>query len=416
MNWQVTVETHVVIQSMTRKPDLFPRSSALSCLRLLALLALLVSLSACRMLNPLNWFSDDEVEQPAELTAINQQVPMRRLWSVSVGNGQGKLYNKLTPILDGGVLYVASEDGEVLAINSVNGNIQWRNRTRETITGGVGAGRGMVMVGTENAEVLVLNQTDGSLLWRAPVSSEVLSAPQTNGDIVVLQTVDDKLIALDADDGSQRWIYETTLPVLTLRGTSNPLIAQNAVLAGFSNGTVVAVNAQDGVWRWEERVAVPQGRYDIERVIDVDGDLMLAGGNVVLASSYQGNLMGFDIQSGRIVWGLEASSYHGLAEGFGNIYYCDQRGHIVAVRSGSDTEVWRNDSLDLRRVSAPTTFNNYVVVADFEGYVHLLSQLDGQVVGRLRVDNNGVRARPIVGNNTLFVYGNSGRLTAIALQ
>ena len=77
---------------------------------------------------------------------------------------------------------------------------------------------------------------------------------------------------------------------------------------------MVAVSAEDGVWRWEERVAVPQGRYDIDRVIDVDGELLLDG-NVVLAASYQGNLMGFDVQSGRIVWGIEGSSYQGTGPG-----------------------------------------------------------------------------------------------------
>ncbi|MFM1895608.1 MAG: hypothetical protein RLZZ385_682 [Pseudomonadota bacterium] len=380
------------------------------------LLIALAGLTACGNLNPLNWFSDDEVEQPAELTDIQQEVRLRRLWSVSVGNGQGKEFNRLEPVIDGSTLYAASENGTVMAMDAATGDVRWRIRLRESLTGGVGAGNGMVLLGSRDAEVLVLNQADGELRWRAPVSSEVLSAPQTNGDIVAVQTVDDKLIALDAQDGSQRWIYETTLPVLTLRGTSHPIFVGGAVLAGFSNGTMVAVTASNGVWRWEERVAVPQGRYDIERVIDVDGDLLLTGNNVVLASSYQGNLMGFDVQTGRIVWGMEASSYHGLAEGFGNVYFCTERSHVVAIRANSESQVWRNESLDLRSVTAPTPFSNYLAVADFDGYVHLLSQIDGRIVGRLQVDGDGVRARPLAAGNTLYVYGNSGRLTALTLQ
>ena len=122
------------------------------------------------------------------------------------------------------------------------------------------------------------------------------------------------------------------------------------------------------------------------------------------------------LQTGRIVWGVEGSSYHGLARGFGNVYVCNERGHIVAIRSNSDSEVWRNESLDLRSVTAPTTFGNYLAVADFEGYVHLLSQVDGRVVGRYRADNNGVRARMLTSNNILYTYGNSGRLSALAIQ
>jgi len=384
-------------------------------LRLFGLSLLLLVLSGCNNLNPLNWFSDDEGEKPAELLAISEEAELDRLWSVNVGNGQGGKYNELEPIIDGDRIFAASEDGEVLAISIADGDVLWRVRTRENITGGVGAGSGMVMVGTENAEVIVFDQTDGTERWRAAVTSEVLSPPQTDGDIVALQTVDDKLIALDAADGEQRWIYEANLPVLTLRGTSRPVFAGPVVIAGFSNGTLVAVNAEDGIWRWEERVAVPQGRYDIERVIDVDGELLVTQ-NIVLATSYQGNLMGFDILTGRIVWGMEGSSYHGLAEGFGNLYMCNERGHIIAIRNNSDNEVWRNENLDLREVTAPTAFSNYIAVADFEGYVHLLSQIDGRIVGRTRVDGDGVRARLVANANTLYAFGNSGRLTALTIQ
>jgi outer membrane protein assembly factor BamB len=363
----------------------------------------------------MNWFPGDEGEQPAELQEIAEEVELRRIWSVKVGNGQGGLYNKLVPAVDGDRIFVASEDGEVMAINIADGELLWRVRTRETITGGVGADNGLVMLGTEDAEVIVFDQADGSERWRAPVTSEVLSPPRSNGDVVVLQTVDDKLIALDAESGERRWIYEANLPVLTLRGTSTPVFVAGAVVAGFSNGTLVAVNAADGIWRWEERVAVPQGRYDIDRVIDVDGDL-LVDNNVVLATSYQGNVMGFDAQTGRIVWGMEASSYHGLAQGFGNLYLCDDRSHLVAIRSNTDDEAWRNEELDLREVTAPTVVNNYIAVADFEGYVHLLSQIDGRIVGRTEVDGEGVRARLVARSNTLFAYGNSGRLTALAIQ
>jgi outer membrane protein assembly factor BamB len=280
----------------------------------------------------------------------------------------------------------------------------------------VGAGDNIVMVATEEAELVTFQQSDGQELWRARVSSEILSQPKTNGDIVVAQTVDGKLVALDRHNGEQRWTYETTLPALTLRGTSSPVITQDdMVIAGFSNGILVAVAAEDGVWSWEERVAVPEGQYDIERVIDVDGELLLDGSRI-LAASYQGNLMAFDISTGRIVWGLEASSYHGVDQGFGNIYYSDDKSHLIAVRDNSDDVVWQNEELQYRELTAPKTITNYVAVADFEGYLHLISQVDGRVVGRAQLDNDGIRANLIVDEGKLIVFGNSGSLTALTIN
>ena len=364
-----------------------------------------------------NPFGDDEDPRaPAELLDVVSETTINRNWRINVGNGQGDNYKKLTPVVDGGFVFAASDDGEIIAVNTINGDLMWQTEVENSITGGVGAGDGIVMIGTEAAELIVFNQSNGEEVWRASVSSEILSQPKTNGDIVVAQTVDGKLIALNREDGMQRWTYETTLPALTLRGTSSPILtSEGTVVAGFSNGILVSVAAEDGVYVWEERVAVPDGQYDIERVIDVDGELLVDGSRI-LAASYQGNLMAFDIASGQIVWGMEASSYHGMDQGFGNIYYSDEKSHLIALRNNSSDVVSQNEELQYRDLTAPKTISNYVAIADYEGYLHLVSQIDGRIVGRTRIDNDGIRSNLIDDDGKLIVYGNSGSLVSLTME
>ena len=388
-------------------------------MRLLHVVLMLLVLNGCANIsswvrNPFG--EDDNPRAPAELEDIQTEVTISRDWRINIGNGQGDSFKKLTPVVDGGFVFAASDDGDVVAVNSTNGDLMWLTELETSITGGVGAGDGIVMVGTEAAELVVLSQSDGQEVWRTRVSSEILSQPKTDGDIVVVQTVDGKLVAVDRETGLQRWTYETTLPALTLRGTSSPVLtSEGTVVAGFSNGILVSVAAEDGVWSWEERVAVPDGQYDIERVIDVDGDLLLDGARI-LASSYQGNLMAFDTATGRIVWGMEASSYHGMDQGFGNIYYSNDESHLVAVRDNSSDVVWQNEELQYRDLTAPKTISNYVAVADFEGYLHLISQIDGRIIGRTRIDNDGVRSNLIVEDGSLIVYGNGGSLVSLTIE
>lgn len=371
-------------------------------------LCLVTALSACSL------FSRDETEQPAELQRFDEQFRLQRLWSVGVGDGQGRFYNRLGPAVDGQTIYIAAADGTVMAIDKNNGNVRWRQRTGESITGGVGAAAGMVLFGTRDARVIALNQSDGQQRWATTVSSEVLSAPQTDGRLVVAQTGDGRLVGLNAADGQQRWVYESTVPALSLRGSSKPLISGSVVVAGFANGIVAGVDANNGLVMWEERVAVPQGRYDIDRIIDIDGDPILAG-STVFVSSYQGNLMGLDLMTGRIVWGMAGSSYNSLALGLGNIYWVNNFSHLFAIQNNTERTVWENRDLRLRRITSPTTINNYVAVADFEGYLHMISQIDGRIVSRVRVDSDGVRANIVADGNVLYVYGNSGRLVALRL-
>ncbi|KAF1056897.1 MAG: Outer membrane protein assembly factor BamB [Pseudomonas delhiensis] len=352
---------------------------------------------------------------PAELTDIKVEVSLKEQWSRSVGDGQGDLYELLEPAVDGSSIFAASAEGRVMAMQRESGDVLWKKDLDVPISGGVGVGNGLVLVGTLKGDVIALDAASGEQKWRTRVSSEVLSSPVTNGDVVVLQTQDDKVIGLDASTGNQRWMYDNTVPVLTLRGTGSPLIAGRVAIAGLASGKVVAVDVQRGLPVWETRVAVPQGRSELDRVVDIDGGLTLVD-NVIYVSSYQGRAAALDLSSGRIIWQREASSYAGVAEGLGSVYISDASGTVEALDGRSSSSLWSNDALARRQLSAPAVFSSNVVVGDFEGYLHLLSQADGRFVGREKVDGDGVRVRPLVVGNWMYVFGNSGKLVAYTLR
>lgn len=352
---------------------------------------------------------------PAELPDIQEEVRLDAQWSRSVGNGQGDLYNLLTPAVDGERLFAADAEGVVMALDRLNGDVFWKVDLELPVSGGVGAGYGLVLVGTLKGEVVALDSSSGEERWRARVTSEVLSAPATNGDVVVVQTQDDRLIGLDASTGEQRWIFENSPAVLTLRGTSSPVVTNRLAIAGLSTGKVIALDIQRGIPVWEQRVAVPQGRSELERVVDIDGSLLLSGGTLYVVT-YQGKVAAIDIDSGRQLWQREASSYVGLAQGFGNVYVSQAGGSVESIDERSTSALWNNDALARRQLSAPEVFSSYVAVGDLEGYLHLLSQVDGHFVGRKKIDGDGLRARPLVVGDWIYAYGNSGKLVGLTIR
>ena len=352
---------------------------------------------------------------PAELEKFSAEVELDRIWKRNVGVGQGDLYNNLTPALDGLTLYAADAKGRVVALERETGKEKWEVKLKEPLSGAVGAGGGLVLVGTLDGQVITLDEADGSEKWRAQVSSEVLAAPQTNGDVVVVQTQDDKLVGLDISNGERRWIYESTLPVLTVCGHSEPVVDVRQVFAGLASGKVVALSAETGIPMWEQRVAQPTGRSELERMVDIDGRLLLDDQTLYVVS-YQGNVAALDAQSGRPLWQHAASSYVGPGAGFGSVYISEADGTVQALDAGSATELWSTEALARRQLTAPVAFSNFVAVGDFEGYLHLLGQTDGRMAGRVRVDGDGLRAAPLTVGDLLFVYGNSGDLAAYKLK
>ncbi len=352
---------------------------------------------------------------PAELTDFKEEVVLHKEWSRSIGNGQGDIYNMVTPAIDGAHIYAADVTGVVMSLDRMTGDVIWKKDIELPVSGAVGSGYGMIILGTLKGEVIALDATNGEIKWRAHATSEILSAPATNGDVVVVQTQDDRVIGYDADTGNQRWIYESTPALLTLRGTGAPLVTNHLAVAGLSTGKVVALDTRNGVPVWEQRVATPQGRSELDRVVDIDGGLLLSGGKLYVAS-YQGRVASLDLESGRVLWQRDASSYAGVAQGFGSVYVSLANGTVQGIDERSTTALWSNDQLARRQLGSPEVFSSYVAVGDMEGYLHLLSQVDGRFVGREKIDGDGLRARPLVDGNMIYVYGNSGKLEALTIK
>jgi outer membrane protein assembly factor BamB len=173
--------------------------------------SLALLLSACSTMA--NWTSSflggsDNSEPPAELREITDPIPLKELWSTSVGVGHDKQFVSLVPNVYEEQVFVADRKGRVLALDAETGKKNWQVKTEAAISGGPGVGSGVVLVGTSDAEVLALASDDGSLLWKVEVSSEVLSVPQVDFDKVIVQTADGNITALGLDSGEQLWIHD----------------------------------------------------------------------------------------------------------------------------------------------------------------------------------------------------------------
>jgi outer membrane protein assembly factor BamB len=357
----------------------------------------------------------DNTEPPAPLPEFEPSVRLHTLWQKDTGVGVDEQFVKLVPAVYGDVVVIADRKGMVRALDAGTGTGVWTRETGAPLSAGPGIGDGLVLVGTSDAEVIALDTRAGEIAWRAEVSSEVLSVPRIDRDVVVVQTVDGNVTALNAEDGSQRWIYDRSVPTLTLRGTSSPVLAGGLVLAGFASGKLAALGLDDGRVLWEASIAVPRGRSELERMVDLDADPVVMG-NIVFVASYQGRVAAVDISSGRTVWSRDMSSYAGVAVDYSQLYVTDEHSEVWALDLANGGSLWKQDRLRARSLTAPEYYADYVALGDFEGYIHLLSRIDGRLAGRTRVDSSGILAHPVAVGGILYVYSKDGTLAAYSVE
>ena len=365
-----------------------------------------------------NLFKDEDevttvVEEPiiTPLQAIETRIEINKVWSKNIGQGFQDQALKLYPAYKDEKIFVANVSGDLLTIDANSGNTIWKHDTDLAITGGPGVSQQLIVIGSEEGDVFAYNRENGELVWKSKVSSEVLSVPQANDSFVVVRAGDGKLFCLDANNGTHLWIHDVPVPALSLRGTSNPTIIADIVITGFDDGRLTAIELKTGKLVWETNVSLASGRSQLERIIDIDSDPVIVGGDIY-ASTFQGHFATIALESGAIIWTRDIFSHAGFVADQDNIYITDDKSALWSIERATGTIVWKQEDLAGRMVTKPAVIGNFIVVGDIEGYLHWIDKNDGQFVAREKNSKNAILIPPIATPDILYVYGSDGKLSA----
>jgi outer membrane protein assembly factor BamB len=370
------------------------------------MMALLVAITACS--------KDKTIDQPAKLTPVTWTLRVQRVWSASVDTKKSlPLRLHLSLAVDDGRVYAAGHKGEVIAFELASGRVAWRSHLKAPLSGGTAVGNGMVLVGTSDGQLFALDAASGKSRWSVRVNGEVLSPAAISERLIALRTVDGKLHALAPADGHELWVQQQPVPRLSLRGTASPVIAGDLVLCGFDNGKVLAVNAGDGSVQWEATITPPHGRTELERLVDIDTAVRVAGQDVYTVG-FQGKVAMLAVDTGQVWWSHDASSYHSLTLDGDTIYMATADGEIAAMRTKTGAELWRQKALLHRGLTEPAALDedNALVVGDFQGYVHFLDKATGALAARVSSGKARVSATPLVVGHMVLIVNDRGQISA----
>jgi outer membrane protein assembly factor BamB len=372
-------------------------------LRWLALSALLV-LVACS--------KDKDIDQPAKLTDINATLRVHKVWTASVADkGAKPLRLGLGLAVVGNRVFAAGRKGEVAAFDLASGRTLWHAKTKLALSGGPGAGAGVVVVGSTFGDLIALNENDGATRWKVRLNGEVLSAPVIGERLIAIRTVDGKLHGISPKDGKELWSQEQQVPRLSLRGTSWPVLTGDLVISGFDNGKVAAINVNDGSVQWETLISPPHGKTELERLDDVDSAVRISGSDVY-AIGFQGRVAMLALDTGQIWWSHDASSFRGIGLDSDALYISTSDGEIISMRRRTGTEIWRQKVLLHRRLSSVVEADTSVVTGDYQGYVHWLDKATGAIAARARTGKVRISNSPVVIGNMVLVVNDIGKITA----
>jgi len=358
--------------------------------------------------------SKDTIEPPAALVDFEKSADVRRLWSSSTGEGVERTGARPRPAYADGKVFVTDVDGGLLAYSADTGKRLWQHESAERLVSGADARGDIVVAGSIDGQVIAVDAASGEERWTSRVSSELLVAPIISGDVVLVRSNDGRVHGLAASDGKVLWQFDRGTPLISLRGNGPPLISGGTAFIGYDNARIVALNIADGTLRWEQTIARADGRTELDRMNDIDGELQLID-DMLFSVTYRGQISALAADNGRALWGRDLSSYAGVSSSGDVLYAVDDNGVLWAVDRRSGSSLWKQEALAHRWLTTPVVMGDYLVTGDVEGYVHWLKREDGSTAARFRLGKKGVRAAPLVVGNRVFVASVDGKLAAFQI-
>ncbi len=321
--------------------------------------------------------------KPNPLPKIAVTQSLAPVFSINVGST-----DKIDPLrlrldTENGVVFAVDPKGKVAAYKGKQR--LWEVKVnKHGLTSGITAAEGALYVGDAKGHLYALDQSNGAQKWVAQLSGALISSSFVQNGRVITVANDGTIFANDAASGEQIWTYKMPNPQLSLRGQASPVaLDSRTVLVAGANAYIYGIDTVTGIPRFQRRVAVSDGRSDIQRLIDIDGQPVVSGQFIVTAS-YQGQVTVLDMASQRVAWSEDTSSLVTPEVADAKVFVSTADGKVEAYDLSSGQKLWTNDQLLHRNLSNPVMFDNNLVVGDLDGYLHILDTNTGNLIGRAK--------------------------------
>lgn len=363
---------------------------------------------SCTMVGCSVFKSKSEEVKPNPLPKIAQSASLAQVFSQNVSATSAEDPLRLRIDSDNGTLFALDPKGKVIAYQG-NQKLWEKEVSKQGLSSGVEAANGLVVVGNKKGQLFVLDQATGAEKWTAQLSGALISSALVQAGRVIVIANDGTVYGFDSESGQQVWTYKLPGEQLTLRGQASPvaLDARNVLIAS-SNAYIYVIDSVSGTLRLQRRVAVSEGRSDIQRLVDIDGEPAVAG-KFVVTTSYQGQITVVDLASQRVVWSQDASSITRPEISARQVFVSQTDGKITSYDLVTGQQLWQNDQLLNRNLSNPVIVGQQLVVGDLDGVLHLLDPSSGTIIGRAK-STGEVRSLRVI-DDQLFAVTRKGALS-----
>jgi outer membrane protein assembly factor BamB len=309
-----------------------------------------------------------------------------------------------SPIVAGGLVFVAPADGIVRALDRSTGETVWSTDTGGQMQAGFAPtySKGVLFVGNGVGHVLALDARTGQVIWDAHPGDVVDSDPVvSNGRVYVGEATGgstDQGYALDASTGATEFTMDFPL-------NDSPALAYGLVDTSYKfGGQVVALNALTGTVAWDNSFG--------GEIVDTDSP---AVANRTAFAGVVERLWSIDDQTGHVNWHVPAGGSIDSAPAIANgVVYFDPSENLSAFNARTGKVLWRVPTPGASGSSAAVA-NHVVYVGTAGGTLQAYEAATGALLWESANAGSSFGGSPAIADGVLYGSTADGTIYAFGL-
>lgn len=289
---------------------------------------------------------------------------------------------------------------------------RWQVPIKGGVVSELTVNQGSVYFGGGDGFLYSVNLENGHVNWKYDLRNPVISRPTVHSGRVFVTTSHDIVYGFDAGTGKWLWLYRRNSAVASsIYGASAPLVDGNEVLAGLSDGFLVALSLEEGQLKWEKRL------HFGAKFTDVNAHPVLESG-IIYLPSYDGALYALQRQGGQVLWRFDAGGSRDAILDQTRIFLPSSDGAIYCVQKSNAKLLWKFD-LDGGVPTNAVITEHYVIAGSSYQYLYVLDKDTGKPLYRFNVGSgSGFYGSPAFDPEAkrLYTLSNSGNLYSFHLR
>ena len=150
-----------------------------------------------------------------------------------------------TPFVTQDMVYAGCESGDFYCVN-FRGEMKWHHKVKMAVTSSPWVANGIVYFASLDSTLYALDTHTGWVIWRFRMGKGSISSPYLTDGLIFIGSADGHIYAVDVHTAKEVWRFKTDHQV-----SSSPVIYKDALYCGSADGNLYCLEYRTGRLRWK---------------------------------------------------------------------------------------------------------------------------------------------------------------------